>query len=171
MELQLVSEPDQHFGLSHYKAWPYLRGERCSHGTYGTPTADSNLGYSTHTMKLSALATSLLSVLVAVAATPVGQQTKPAAFFLAGDSTTAVNGGWGDGFLATLQNGAIGQNKGHSGTTTVSFVAGGDWGKVLDLVKSNQAKYDCYVTIQFGHNDQVQTRNSYQIVTKFSLLT
>jgi len=122
-------------------------------------------------MKLSALATSLLSVLVAVAATPVSRQAKSAAFFLAGDSTTAVNGGWGDGFLATLRNGAIGQNKGHSGTTTVSFVAGGDWGKVLDLVKSNQAKYDCYVTIQFGHNDQVQTRNSYQIVTKFSLLT
>lgn len=108
-------------------------------------------------MKLSALATSLASVLIAVAATPVSRQVKPAAFFLAGDSTTAVNGGWGDGFLATLQNSAIGQNKGHSGTTTVSFVGGGDWGKVLDLVKSNQAKHDCYVTIQFGHNDQVGT--------------
>lgn len=108
-------------------------------------------------MKLSAFTISLASVLVAVAAAPVARQARPAAFFLAGDSTTAVNGGWGDGFLATLRNGAIGQNKGHSGTTTVSFVAGGDWGKVLDLVKSNQAKYDCYVTIQFGHNDQVPT--------------
>jgi lysophospholipase L1-like esterase len=87
----------------------------------------------------------------------VNRQAKPAAFFLAGDSTTAVNGGWGDGFLATLRNSAIGQNRGHSGATTASFVAGGDWGKVLNLVKSNKANYDCYVTIQFGHNDQVIT--------------
>jgi hypothetical protein len=27
---------------------------------------------------------------------------------------------------------------------------------VLDLVKNNKAKHDCYVTIQFGHNDQVR---------------
>ncbi|KAH6620879.1 SGNH hydrolase-type esterase domain-containing protein [Chaetomium sp. MPI-SDFR-AT-0129] len=108
-------------------------------------------------MKLLLLATSLASALLVVAATPVSRQAKPAAFFLAGDSTTAVNGGWGDGFLATLRNGAIGQNRGHSGATTASFVAGGDWGKVLNLVKSNKAEYDCYVTIQFGHNDQKST--------------
>ena len=44
-------------------------------------------------MKLSALATSLVLVLVAVTATPVSRQAKSAAFFLAGNSTTAVNGG------------------------------------------------------------------------------
>ncbi|KAH6635942.1 SGNH hydrolase-type esterase domain-containing protein [Chaetomium tenue] len=108
-------------------------------------------------MKLSLLATSLVSAFLAVAATPVSRQAKSAAFFLAGDSTTAVNGGWGDGFVAILQSGAIGENKGHSGATTASFVAGGDWAKVLDLVKSNKDKYDCYVTIQFGHNDQKST--------------
>ena len=107
-------------------------------------------------MKLLLLATSIASALLAVAANPVSRQAKSAAFFLAGDSTTAVNGGWGDGFVAILRNGAIGQNRGHSGATTASFVAGGDWAKVLDLVKSNKDKYDCYVTIQFGHNDQVK---------------
>jgi hypothetical protein len=107
-------------------------------------------------MKFSLFA-SLASAFLAVAASPVSRQAKPPAFFLAGDSTTAVNGGWGDGFIATLRNGAIGQNKGHGGANTASFVAGGDWGAVLNLVRNNKAKYDCYVTIQFGHNDQVRT--------------
>jgi hypothetical protein len=104
------------------------------------------------TMKLSLL--TLFVAPFATVAAPVEEQ-KPPAFFLAGDSTTAVNGGWGDGFLATLRNGAIGANKGHSGTTTASFVARGDWRTVVDLVKKNSAQYHCYVTIQFGHNDQV----------------
>ncbi|KAL2192467.1 SGNH hydrolase-type esterase domain-containing protein [Corynascus similis CBS 632.67] len=107
-------------------------------------------------MKLSLL-TSLSSAFVAVAAAPFTRQAKPAAFFLAGDSTTAVNGGWGDGFVALMQNGAIAENLGHSGATTASFVAGGDWGQVLDLVEQNKDNYDCYVTIQFGHNDQKST--------------
>ncbi|KAL2183622.1 hypothetical protein L209DRAFT_759301 [Thermothelomyces heterothallicus CBS 203.75] len=101
------------------------------------------------------LASALLAVSATAAPTPASRQCKPAAFFLAGDSTTAVNGGWGDGFVALLRNGAIGHNKGHSGATTASFVAGGDWASVLDLVESNAGGYDCYVTIQFGHNDQV----------------
>lgn len=107
-------------------------------------------------MKSSLLAL-LAAPILAVAAPFVAQQAKPAAFFLAGDSTTAVNGGWGDGFVALLRNGAVGQNKGHSGTTTASFVAKGDWDAVLSLVKNHTAKYDCYVTIQFGHNDQKST--------------
>jgi lysophospholipase L1-like esterase len=107
-------------------------------------------------MKFSPLAL-LAAPLLAVAAPLVDRAAaKTPAFFLAGDSTTAVNGGWGDGFVDLLRNKAIGQNKGHSGATTASFVAGGDWKVVLDLVKNNKAKHDCYVTIQFGHNDQVR---------------
>jgi lysophospholipase L1-like esterase len=107
-------------------------------------------------MKFSPLAL-LAAPLLAVAAPLVDRAAaKTPAFFLAGDSTTAVNGGWGDGFVDLLRNKAIGQNKGHSGATTASFVAGGDWKAVLDLVKNNKAKHDCYVTIQFGHNDQVR---------------
>ncbi|KAL2126920.1 hypothetical protein VTI74DRAFT_11611 [Chaetomium olivicolor] len=87
---------------------------------------------------LALLAAPLLTVAVPI----VDRKARPPAFFLAGDSTTAVSGGWGDGFLATLRNGAIGQNKGHTGATTASF-----------------ANYHCYVTIQFGHNDQKPTSN------------
>ncbi|KAK3306176.1 SGNH hydrolase-type esterase domain-containing protein [Chaetomium strumarium] len=107
-------------------------------------------------MKFSLLAL-FGAVSLATATLLVVSEAKPPAFFLTGDSTTAVNGGWGDGLVATLRNGAMGRNKGHSGATTASFVAGRNWTTVLSLVNDNKAKYDCYVTIQFGHNDQKST--------------
>ncbi|KAJ4304662.1 hypothetical protein N0V90_000189 [Kalmusia sp. IMI 367209] len=91
-----------------------------------------------------------------------GKPRKPLAFFLAGDSTTAIQstggGGWGNGFLELLKSPSYGVNKGHNGATTVSFVEGGDWAEVLDLVKTATNNYDVYVTIQFGHNDQVDQK-------------
>ncbi|KAL5325969.1 hypothetical protein ACEPPN_007105 [Leptodophora sp. 'Broadleaf-Isolate-01'] len=89
----------------------------------------------------------------------VKKQSKPPAFFLAGDSTTASGGGWGNGFLTTLVGGAIGTNFGHNGATTESFVSGGDWGNVIAAVKKNAGAYTPYVTIQFGHNDQKAEKN------------
>ncbi|RAK81566.1 SGNH hydrolase [Aspergillus fijiensis CBS 313.89] len=87
--------------------------------------------------------------------------TKPAAFYLAGDSTTAAQssggGGWGVGFLATLTDGAIGTDLGYNGDTTASFVAGGAWANVIDAVTRSKVSYQPYVTIQFGHNDQKNT--------------
>ncbi|KAI1497859.1 SGNH hydrolase-type esterase domain-containing protein [Biscogniauxia marginata] len=105
-------------------------------------------------------------------------KARPPAFFLAGDSTTAYNGGWGDGFLAPLISTAWGVNIGKSGATTVSYVAGGNWLNITTHLRDNADKYDCYVTIsvseanamglvikyfrtdtyislrKFGHNDQ-----------------
>ncbi|KAH6689713.1 SGNH hydrolase-type esterase domain-containing protein [Plectosphaerella plurivora] len=107
-------------------------------------------------MKFSLLA-SLIAPLAALAAPLVDRQAKPPAFILTGDSTVSVNKGWGDGFVALARNGALAQNKGHSGATTATFVSGGDWATVLNLVKTNKAKYDVYVTLQFGHNDQKST--------------
>ncbi|KAI1748425.1 SGNH hydrolase-type esterase domain-containing protein [Xylaria castorea] len=76
------------------------------------------------------------------------------AFFLAGDSTTAVDGGWGNGLLAPLVAPAWGLNVGLSGATTKSFVARGNWKNVTTHLRENADAYDCYVTISFGHNDQ-----------------
>ncbi|OBT63684.1 hypothetical protein VE03_06178 [Pseudogymnoascus sp. 23342-1-I1] len=107
-------------------------------------------------MKASSVVSSLaLLAGSAVSALPLkGCADKPAAFLLAGDSTTAVQsaggGGWGTGFLATLTNGAVGTNYGHNGRTTVSFVEGGDWALVIADVKSKASSYATY----FGHNDQ-----------------
>jgi hypothetical protein len=72
---------------------------------------------------------------------------KPAAFFLAGDSTTATKGGWGDGFLSLLEKPAIGTNHAKNGRTTVSFKQG-HWNDVMSNVKKHAGQYQVYVTIQ-----------------------
>jgi len=105
-----------------------------------------------------------LAHLITAAPAPTGPLTKPPAFILAGDSTTAVQstggGGWGTGFLNnTVQAGAAGTNFGHDGATTVSFRAGGDWANVLAATTNYSANYTPFVTIQFGHNDQKPSAN------------
>ncbi|KAK1976685.1 SGNH hydrolase-type esterase domain-containing protein [Colletotrichum cereale] len=88
---------------------------------------------------------------------------KPPTFFLAGDSTTAVQsaggGGWGNGFLGFLKKPAFGTNYGRNGRTTVDYVTQGHWDTVKGAVKANTADFDVYVTIQFGHNDQKPEKN------------
>ncbi|KAF2867485.1 SGNH hydrolase-type esterase domain-containing protein [Massariosphaeria phaeospora] len=96
-----------------------------------------------------------LTVASPLTTSPHIRRAKPVYWLLAGDSTTAPDGGWGDGFLATtVAPGSSGHNYGHSGATTASFRAGGDWGNVIKDVTTYKDKYDVYVTIQFGHNDQ-----------------
>lgn len=92
----------------------------------------------------------LSSVVHAAAILP--RQGKTPAFFLAGDSTTAPQsaggGGWGDGFLSILTNGATGKNFGRNGQTTVSFQKSGVWEKVMESVKASADKNRVFVTIQ-----------------------
>ncbi|KAF6798259.1 GDSL-like lipase acylhydrolase [Colletotrichum sojae] len=111
-------------------------------------------------MRFQSLATILASALSA-SAVPVGEsgavearQDKPPYFLLTGDSTVAVNGGWGDGFLSFVESPADGKNYGKSGATTVSFRAQGIWDTVINEVKANKDAFSPIVTIQFGHNDQ-----------------
>ncbi|KAI1505825.1 GDSL-like Lipase/Acylhydrolase [Biscogniauxia marginata] len=109
------------------------------------------------------LALAMVSTSVNAASPLVACEEKPPAFFLAGDSTTAVQseggGGWGNGFLSFLKDPAWGVNLGHNGATTVSFVEGGDWANVTKLVEDNKDAFETYVTIQFGHNDQKPDKN------------
>jgi hypothetical protein len=94
----------------------------------------------------------LASLLASAIATPVARtvaQAKPIYWLLAGDSTTASGGGWGDAFLSTtVAEGSSGQNYGHSGATTASFRAGNDWGKIISDIGTHKAAQDVYVTIQ-----------------------
>lgn len=85
-----------------------------------------------------------------VLASPISSAAaKPVYWLLSGDSTTAPNGGWGDAYLSTtVASGSSGHNYGHSGATTASFRAGGDWANVITEIDTNKAKYDVYVTIQ-----------------------
>ena len=97
-------------------------------------------------MRLSLLAIGLPLTL----ASPINTlAVKPIYWLLAGDSTTAPKGGWGDAYLSTtVASGSSGHNYGHSGATTASFRAGGDWGKVIKDIGTNKEKYDVHVTIQ-----------------------
>lgn len=90
----------------------------------------------------------------AVKATPVSKSLKPPYFLLIGDSTVAVRGGWGDGLLSYLKEPAQGENRGKSGSTTVSWKANGRWDNLLEALDAYKADYEPIVTIQFGHNDQ-----------------
>ncbi|PGH12040.1 hypothetical protein AJ80_06859 [Polytolypa hystricis UAMH7299] len=102
------------------------------------------------------LSSYILPAIVWLGAGSINAQALPPAFFLAGDSTTAPDGGWGDAFVASLTNGATGANFGASGRTTSSFRSDGYWDKVLTAVAQSAAssQHRPYVTIQFGHNDQ-----------------
>lgn len=100
-----------------------------------------------------------LLLLPCALATPLKLQAdKPVYWLLAGDSTTAPDGGWGDGFLATtVAPGSSGHNYGKSGATTASFRAGGYWNFITKDIATYKKNYNVYVTIQFGHNDQKST--------------
>lgn len=98
--------------------------------------------------------------LVAAAPKPSQRESLAPAFFLAGDSTTAIQsengGGWGTGFLSTLTNSAKGTNFGVNGATTVSYLAEGHWSSVLAELSSNADTFDCYVTIQVRFSKALQ---------------
>ncbi|KAL3481336.1 SGNH hydrolase-type esterase domain-containing protein [Aspergillus californicus] len=97
---------------------------------------------------------SALSFLGNTEARPHKPRPLPPAFFLAGDSTTAPDGGWGDAFVSSLTKNSTGINFGDSGATTSSFRAEGFWDDVLTAVEAHKDSYRPFVTIQFGHNDQ-----------------
>jgi lysophospholipase L1-like esterase len=66
---------------------------------------------------------------------------------LVGDSTVAVQSGWGPGFAACFSDQAAVTDLARNGRSSMSFINEGVWKQCLDL------KPD-YVLIQFGHNDQ-----------------
>ncbi|KAI1809657.1 carbohydrate esterase family 12 protein [Poronia punctata] len=109
--------------------------------------------------RIGAVLSSALTLATACSGCGLPAGARPPAFFLAGDSTTAVDGGWGNGLLAPLVRPAWGVNIGQSGATTASFIGGGNWSNVVTHLKGYAGKYDCYVTISFGHNDQKPENN------------
>lgn len=92
---------------------------------------------------------SLLPVVLAAPATHLLPAKKPVYWVLAGDSTTATRGGWGDSFLSTtVAEPSSGKNFGDSGATTKSFRNEGFWGKVINDVAAHKNESRVYVTIQ-----------------------
>ncbi|KAK6538476.1 hypothetical protein TWF694_010059 [Orbilia ellipsospora] len=83
--------------------------------------------------------------------TAAASTSTAASFVLAGDSTVTNDKGWGGAFCSSVSAKTC-TNLAHSGATTATYVSGGDWANLLTVVKA--AAKPCYVTIQFGHNDQ-----------------
>lgn len=73
---------------------------------------------------------------------------------LVGDSTMAVQSGWGPGFCALLPPRVECINLARSGRSSLSYRTEGAWDHVMDVLKQNRGYKASYVLIQFGHNDQ-----------------
>jgi len=71
----------------------------------------------------------------------------PVTIVLIGDSTTALQGGWGPGFCADLTKNVTCMDEALNGRSSKSFIDEGAWTKSL-------ADHGDYYLMQFGHNDQ-----------------
>jgi lysophospholipase L1-like esterase len=81
-------------------------------------------------------------------------QFKAVKIVLVGDSTTAVQGGWGPAFCGWhITSFAACVNLGRGGRSSGNYRAEGSWALAMDEIKSG-GFIDTYVLIQFGHNDQ-----------------
>ena len=84
--------------------------------------------------------------------------TSSCTVYLAGDSTCAPSEslrpkwGWGEKFGTFLGDGVSLENKAVGGKSTKTFISGGQWSKLVNLLTSGDV-----VLIQFGHNDENQT--------------
>ena len=73
---------------------------------------------------------------------------------LVGDSTTAVQGGWGPSFCADHVASFVSCiNLARGGRSTYNYRAEGSWDIALQEMRTG-AYQEVYVLIQFGHNDQ-----------------
>jgi len=83
-----------------------------------------------------------------------GSSGKQVRIILVGDSTMAVQSGWGPGFCALVSTKVDCVNMARSGRSSLSYRAEGSWAKVIDALQHNGDYKATYVLIQFGHNDQ-----------------
>ena len=83
-----------------------------------------------------------------------GSSGKQVRIILVGDSTMAVQSGWGPGFCALVSIKVDCMNMARSGRSSLSYRAEGSWAKVIDALQHNGDYKATYVLIQFGHNDQ-----------------
>ncbi|MFI5133482.1 MAG: rhamnogalacturonan acetylesterase [Chitinophagales bacterium] len=90
-------------------------------------------------------------------------QEKKIKIFIAGDSTAAnkevkafPETGWGMPFAYFFDSTVTVDNRAKNGRSTRTFISEGLWQKLIDDVNEGD-----YVFIQFGHNDEVETKASY----------
>jgi lysophospholipase L1-like esterase len=103
------------------------------------------------------LGTGLMAASGAQAQTPVPNPPphfNAVKIVLVGDSTTAVQGGWGPSFCAKhVTSFAACINLARGGRSSGNYRTEGSWALALNEIKSGGFN-DTYVLVQFGHNDQ-----------------
>jgi lysophospholipase L1-like esterase len=73
---------------------------------------------------------------------------------LVGDSTTAVQGGWGGSFCAEhVTSFAACVNLARGGRSSGSYIAEGSWDVAMAEIRTSKFE-NTWILIQFGHNDQ-----------------
>lgn len=89
-----------------------------------------------------------------IANRPPAAQVRASKIVLVGDSTTAVQGGWGPSFCAEhVASFTSCINLARGGRSSYSYRAEGSWDIALQELKPGRYRA-VYVLIQFGHNDQ-----------------
>ncbi|WP_299987444.1 rhamnogalacturonan acetylesterase [uncultured Pontibacter sp.] len=103
------------------------------------------------------LATTLLMALLPA------QQKQPIKVYLIGDSTISIKEtkaypetGWGMPFVHFFDSSVTVDNRAKNGRSTRTFIEEGLWQPVAENLQAGD-----YVFIQFGHNDEVETKKSY----------
>jgi lysophospholipase L1-like esterase len=98
---------------------------------------------------------------------PKERQTK---VYLIGDSTIAnkevkafPETGWGMPFSRFFDSAIVVDNRAKNGRSTRTFIEEGLWKPVIDNLQDGD-----YVFIQFGHNDEVETKKSYTTKEQFT---
>ena len=95
---------------------------------------------------------------------------KPVKLFLIGDSTMAdktpvadnPERGWGMVLPSYFNDNVVIENHARNGRSSGSFIQEGRWNFVMSHIDKGD-----YVVIQFGHNDEVQTKKSYTTPEEF----
>lgn len=93
----------------------------------------------------------------------------PIKVYLIGDSTMSIKAvkafpetGWGMPFVYFFDSTVVVDNRAKNGRSTGSFLAENRWQPVYDSLAK-----DDYVLIQFGHNDEVETKKTYTTPDEF----
>ncbi len=89
-----------------------------------------------------------------IAQTPSKTFRAQVRIILVGDSTMAVQSGWGPGFCALLSPRVDCINMARSGRSSLSYRSEGAWAHVMEVLKQDNGYQTSYVLLQFGHNDQ-----------------
>jgi lysophospholipase L1-like esterase len=110
----------------------------------------------------------LLSMLLILSAFNFPEKDK-LTIWLIGDSTISIKErkhypetGWGMPFVNFFDSTVVVDNRAKNGRSTRTFLQEGLWKPVQESLKAGD-----YVLIQFGHNDEVSTKDSYTTASAF----